>query len=163
MKMLLAAVPKPCNTQYGDLPATVDEVRAVAANIPAAGLLSLPADEDALRGDTSGIRAQHLLDQLPQATILHLACHCVQDQNDPLKSGFVMADKILTIESLMSVPLPGAFLAFLSACETAKGDKVNVQLLVDGLRLLNSAFIPRDSLIRLSISPLPCYSLVSRV
>jgi hypothetical protein len=57
-------------------------------------------------------------------TILHLACHGLQHAEDPLKSGFVMQDGVLTIEQLMPLPLPHAFLAFLSACETAKGDKV---------------------------------------
>ncbi|EIN05621.1 hypothetical protein PUNSTDRAFT_18498, partial [Punctularia strigosozonata HHB-11173 SS5] len=64
-----------------------------------------------------------LLENLPKATILHLACHGHQDPEDPLKSGFVLRDKMLTIEELMHIPLPHAFMAFLSACETAKGDK----------------------------------------
>ncbi|EIN04347.1 hypothetical protein PUNSTDRAFT_76639, partial [Punctularia strigosozonata HHB-11173 SS5] len=71
----------------------------------------------------SGITARALLDSLPEATILHLACHGYQDPVNPLKSGFVMRDEMLTIERLMLTPLPHAFMAFLSACETAKGDK----------------------------------------
>lgn len=35
-----------------------------------------------------------------------------------------MCDEMLSIERLMPVPLPHAFLAFLSACESGKGDKV---------------------------------------
>jgi CHAT domain-containing protein len=73
-----------------------------------------------------GVKAQTLLDRLPTTTILHLACHGLQDATDPLKSGFVMQDETLTIERLMPLPLPHAFLAFLSACETAKGDKVRI-------------------------------------
>jgi CHAT domain-containing protein len=41
---------------------------------------------------------------------------------DALKSGFILQDGMLTISKLMSLNLPKAFLAVLSACETAKGD-----------------------------------------
>jgi CHAT domain-containing protein len=60
---------------------------------------------------------------LPQASILHLACHGHQDMNEPLASGFVMQNKMLRVCDLLSLKLPHAFLAFLSACETAKGDE----------------------------------------
>jgi CHAT domain-containing protein len=45
-----------------------------------------------------------------------------QDHECALKSGFLMRDELLTVSSLMSLHLPNAFLAILSACETAKGD-----------------------------------------
>jgi CHAT domain-containing protein len=41
---------------------------------------------------------------------------------DALESGFTMQDDMLTVSKLMSLKLPKAFLAVLSACETAKGD-----------------------------------------
>jgi CHAT domain-containing protein len=87
--------------------------------------LVLPEEDDAKVDGNSGIRTQTLIDKLSEATILHLACHGLQDPNNPLKSGFVMRDDMLTIERLMALPLPRAFMAFLSACETAKGDKVS--------------------------------------
>lgn len=62
------------------------------------------------------------LEKLPETSILHLASHGVQDHNNPLDSGFLLRDDKLTISQLMPLPLPHAFLAFLSACETAKGD-----------------------------------------
>jgi CHAT domain-containing protein len=59
-----------------------------------------------------------------QATdIVHLACHGVQDSIDATQSGFALGDGRLTISKLMELKLDDAFLAFLSACETAKGDK----------------------------------------
>lgn len=63
-----------------------------------------------------------ILDQLPAAHILHLACHG-QQHRDPLQSCFVLCDGPLTILELMKVDLPNAMIAFLSACETAKGDQ----------------------------------------
>jgi CHAT domain-containing protein len=57
------------------------------------------------------------------ANIVHLACHGIQDANDATESGFCLGDGRLTIARLMELKLDNAFLAFLSACETAKGDK----------------------------------------
>jgi CHAT domain-containing protein len=55
------------------------------------------------------------------AHILHMACHGIQ-HSDPLRSAFLLQDGRLSIEDVMQLNLPDAFLAFLSACHTAKGD-----------------------------------------
>jgi CHAT domain-containing protein len=47
----------------------------------------------------------------------------LQDHTNVLDSGSIMRDDILTVSRLMSLNLPSAFLAVLSACETAKGDE----------------------------------------
>jgi CHAT domain-containing protein len=57
------------------------------------------------------------------ANIVHLACHGIQDTGNAMQSGFCLGDGRLTIAKLMELKLDNAFLAFLSACETAKGDK----------------------------------------
>jgi CHAT domain-containing protein len=57
------------------------------------------------------------------ANIVHLACHGIQDETNATQSGFCLGDGRLTIPKLMELKLDHAFLAFLSACETAKGDK----------------------------------------
>jgi CHAT domain-containing protein len=56
------------------------------------------------------------------AHILHLACHGVQDA-DPLSSALLMQDGKLTIEDMLQLNMPNATLAYLSACQTAKGDQ----------------------------------------
>jgi CHAT domain-containing protein len=56
------------------------------------------------------------------AHVLHLACHGVQHA-DPLSSCFILGDGKLTVGDLMKLDLPHAALAFLSACQTAKGDR----------------------------------------
>jgi CHAT domain-containing protein len=66
--------------------------------------------------------ADSVIDGLRTAHVLHLACHGRQ-MPDPLKSHFVLRDTVLSIETLMKVELPSAVFAFLSACETAKGDR----------------------------------------
>jgi CHAT domain-containing protein len=60
---------------------------------------------------------------MQKANIVHIACHGIQDIGDATQSGFCLGDGRLTISKLMELKLDNAFLAFLSACETAKGDK----------------------------------------
>jgi CHAT domain-containing protein len=101
---------------------TTEEVKTVKESLPEGNLISVPGTIDSVDCNTGEVTASGLLEKLPEATILHLACHGRQDPDNALNSGFVMSDEILTIEKLMRVPLPSAFMAFLSACETAKGD-----------------------------------------
>jgi CHAT domain-containing protein len=124
IKALVAAVPTSRMQNWTDLLSTSEEAKAVRASMPGGTLINLRNSEDSLEMAGEGITAETLLANLPDATILHLACHGHQNSENALQSGFVMSDKILTIESLIPVPLPRAFMAFLSACETAKGDKV---------------------------------------
>jgi CHAT domain-containing protein len=63
-----------------------------------------------------------VLDGILEAHILHLACHGHQD-TDPLRSHFSLRDGSLDIAELMKHELSNATFAFLSACETAKGDR----------------------------------------
>jgi CHAT domain-containing protein len=61
---------------------------------------------------------------LPAANLVHIACHGLQHTSEPLKSAFYLSDHdVLSVSDLMKLDLKGAFLAFLSACETAKGDR----------------------------------------
>jgi CHAT domain-containing protein len=60
---------------------------------------------------------------IQDANIIHLACHGIQDARDATQSGFCLGDGRLTILRLMDLKLDNAFLAFLSTCETAKGDE----------------------------------------
>jgi CHAT domain-containing protein len=69
-----------------------------------------------------GPTIESTIGHLPEVHILHLACHGRQ-MSQPLESHFALQDGPLTIASLMKLKFPHAMLAFLSACETAKGDK----------------------------------------
>jgi CHAT domain-containing protein len=60
--------------------------------------------------------------QDPTIRILHLACHGAQ-KPDPLASAFIFRDGDLSIQELMKLELKHASMAFLSACQTAKGDE----------------------------------------
>ncbi|KAI0088010.1 CHAT domain-containing protein [Irpex rosettiformis] len=120
-KILLAAVPRPFKGEM--LRGTVKELERISAIIPVERRVDLPKSDNPLLDPDAGITSGTLLNKLPEASILHLASHGVQDYNNPLDSGFILRDAKLTISELMPLPLPHAFLAFLSACETAKGDK----------------------------------------
>jgi CHAT domain-containing protein len=71
---------------------------------------------------TGYTRVDTVSSAIQAANIIHLACHGIQDTKDAIRSGFCLADGRLTIEHLMDMRVPNSFLAFLSACETAKGD-----------------------------------------
>jgi CHAT domain-containing protein len=126
---LVAAVPRPYTAQYGDLLSTREEIAGIEAILPKGTLIPLSEADNGPIGEDRGATAGLLLKKLPEASILHLACHGYQDRDNALKSGFVMSDQMLTIEKLLPIPLPRAFMAFLSACETAKGDKVSIEAL----------------------------------
>jgi CHAT domain-containing protein len=66
---------------------------------------------------------ENVLKALPNASVLHLACHGHQSQDDTLTSGFSLHDGRLTLKRLMELDLPRAELAYLSACETASTDE----------------------------------------
>jgi CHAT domain-containing protein len=52
----------------------------------------------------------------------HFACHGVQDVQEPLKSGLCLHDGRLELLEIMKEVIPNLDLAFLSACQTSKGD-----------------------------------------
>ncbi|KAE9403540.1 hypothetical protein BT96DRAFT_1016936 [Gymnopus androsaceus JB14] len=63
------------------------------------------------------------LGELPTHPWLHLACHGLQSQEDPTKSAFALYDGPLSLATLMNTTSKDAELAFLSACQTAAGDR----------------------------------------
>jgi CHAT domain-containing protein len=66
---------------------------------------------------------ERVTDRVQAAHFVHLACHGTQDQANALNSGFHLSNGKLTVSKLMRLNLDKAWFAYLSACETAKGDK----------------------------------------
>jgi CHAT domain-containing protein len=64
-----------------------------------------------------------VLSLLPDASFVHFACHGLQDLVDPLESALLLGDGDLKVSKIMQNSIQNASLAFLSACETAKGDE----------------------------------------
>jgi CHAT domain-containing protein len=71
-------------------------------------------------GDSSLVT--HVAEVLQRTNLVHIACHGIQNLDSPLSSGFCLSDGNLTVSRLMDLDLNNALFAFLSACETAKGD-----------------------------------------
>lgn len=121
IRMLLAGVPHPCEGEQ--LQEVVNETRMIKATVPPKNLIPLPPDADCSINPSASASAHDVISRLPEATFLHLACHGRQDPENALDSGFAMRDRMMTVAELMSVKLRHAFLAFLSACDTARGDE----------------------------------------
>ncbi|KAJ7144006.1 CHAT domain-containing protein [Mycena epipterygia] len=113
-KML--AVAEPNALGCSPLPGTEEEVRRIKDRVPGAWFNSMshrPANDIAV----------HLQD----SSLVHFACHGIQDENDPLNSGLMFSDRRLKVSEIMQKKnndprKRGMSLSFLSACETAKGD-----------------------------------------
>jgi CHAT domain-containing protein len=84
-----------------------------AARTAKASAISLDQSKS-MKDVTASIRTAH---------IVHLACHGIQHDSEPHQSRFCLGSGDLTVSDLMGMDLGDAFLAFLSACETAKGDR----------------------------------------
>ena len=87
------------------------EMDKIEARVPASSLIKQRSSS-----------ASEVLSSLPDISIAHFACHGIQDPSDPLASALILHDGPLKIAQIMETALPNASLAFLSACQTAKGD-----------------------------------------
>jgi CHAT domain-containing protein len=99
------------------LPHAIKEAAVVRSIIPEDAFINLENDS---AGESV---VQSVLARLPEASILHLACHATQCKDDPLQSGFDFVDGRLTLRELMRVNHPKAQLAYLSACESGAVDE----------------------------------------
>jgi CHAT domain-containing protein len=97
----------------------IHQVEAEIDNIVTVSQAALVQITDRLSGSTTVLRTCNAMEV---ANVVHLACHGIQDADDATCSGFCLGDGRLTIGRLMDVKLDNAFLAYLSACETAQGD-----------------------------------------
>jgi len=118
--MILAAVSRPF--KMSELSYADAEVDAVKTILEPTMLIDLFRPLDVTPGAAAGTTARSVLESVSEANMLHLAFHGYQDRGYALQSGFVM-DEMLSVSQLLSLNLSRAFFAFLSACETAKGDE----------------------------------------
>jgi len=90
-----------------DLPNSTREVTAAVATFP---------QHKVLQHEQAAIES--VLAALPDYNVLHLSCHGIANLSEPLTSGLVMSDGLLTLRDLLDLKLDGIRLAVLSACET---------------------------------------------
>jgi CHAT domain-containing protein len=113
--------------------ALVAERRAGDRNLPTLAAVDQEVIDIATLAESRGVNSIHRLigsttilsasALIRSANIAHIACHGIQDIVNATNSGFCLGDGRLTISDLMELDLQNPFLAFLSACETAKGDQ----------------------------------------
>ncbi|WP_448570231.1 CHAT domain-containing protein [Trichothermofontia sp.] len=104
----LLAIDNPRN----DLPNSCREITAASRTFPNSQVLS-----------HSQATVAAVLNALPHCNILHLSCHGTANLTEPLTSGLLMHDGLLTLRDLLDLkladtPTGGIRLAILSACET---------------------------------------------
>ncbi|KAI0825519.1 CHAT domain-containing protein [Irpex lacteus] len=110
-------VSQPATPYCSAIPGTTTEAGIV---------MSLTGELTQVLEDTDGI-IDIVLEAMATHNWVHLACHGMQDRNNPIDSSFALYDKKLTLGTLMSKHLPNADLAVLSACQTATGDEKLVE------------------------------------
>jgi len=98
------------------LPGTKRELKAIQEKFKAANIPFL-----SLEGDPATI--DRTMKELELHSCIHFACHGVQDTSHPLKSGFHLSDGRLELWKLLQVQNSVADFAFLSACQTSKGEE----------------------------------------
>jgi CHAT domain-containing protein len=104
------------NKTLPPLPNVESEIcQVIGISVGAGIMVNAHCDDSAVQDDVAR--------SLESAQLIHVASHGTQNPLQPLQSGLCLNDGILTVERLMKLDLKDAFFAFLSACETAKGDK----------------------------------------
>lgn len=94
----------------GDLPGARAEAIAVAERFKS---IALTGSEATLSAAEQGLRG---------AGVLHMAAHARFNASDPLASGVVLADGVLTARDILTMRSPALDLVALSACETGISD-----------------------------------------
>lgn len=89
------------------------EMTAIREAIPAKSLVVLEDDQATVA---------NILKAIPNCSALHLACHAYQDLVNPLSSAFLVHGERLYLSRLIQESLSKGELAFLSACQTARGE-----------------------------------------
>ncbi|MEU9671788.1 CHAT domain-containing protein [Streptomyces bobili] len=109
---LVIAMPTTPNVPE-DLPNAADEAEFLTAHLPGSTLLT---------SEGTAPTRQTVVELLPSHPIAHFACHGISDQADPSRSRLLLHDHQhdpFTVMALAPIRLDQAYLAFLSACETA--------------------------------------------
>ncbi|KAJ7095610.1 TPR-like protein [Mycena epipterygia] len=112
----LLAVAQPFATGQYPIPGTQDEISHIERL--ADGKLPI------LRLEEHMATLDNVQQGMKDSRWVHFACHGVQNVAHPTESALLLAgDSRLTLSNIIQLALPNADLAFLSACQTATGDK----------------------------------------
>ncbi|KAF8808722.1 hypothetical protein BYT27DRAFT_7188682 [Phlegmacium glaucopus] len=111
----LVLISQPNTPGLSQIPLTQKETHDLKALMKGTAIDTLLLeDSDATREKVKG--------EMKSRSWAHFACHGVQDVNQPLESGLCLHDGRLELLEIMKERIPNLDLAFLSACQTSKGD-----------------------------------------
>jgi CHAT domain-containing protein len=114
-KFQLLAVAQPNANGQPHLPNTQEELNRISER--AGNFTVLPLVE-------SDATVERVVKGMKESSWVHFACHGVQDTANPTESRLLLAgSSCLKLSDVIKMSLPHAGLAFLSACQTATGDK----------------------------------------
>ncbi|KAJ7627288.1 CHAT domain-containing protein [Roridomyces roridus] len=118
----MSVIVEPHAPNCAPLPGTLTELSIISKRIPSSELTVIHSGT-----------GEQVMQHLRQSSIVHFACHGVQDANNPLDSGLILSDGRLKVSRIMQRGAEdslssegkgtGMLLAFLGACETARGEK----------------------------------------
>ncbi|KAH6911364.1 CHAT domain-containing protein [Coprinopsis sp. MPI-PUGE-AT-0042] len=111
----LLLVSQPSAPGLPSIPLTSLEVKAIRELAERASV-----DTTVLDGHDATI--QNCVSGMKSSSCVHLACHGIQDQHNPLKSGFFLHGGQLELSDIVQGDVKAADFAFLSACQTSTGD-----------------------------------------
>ncbi|KAJ1300058.1 hypothetical protein OPQ81_011178 [Rhizoctonia solani] len=100
---------------HSPLPGTAQELGYIQSRVKSTAQCTQLMNEQAT---TTAV-----LDAMEHHDWVHLACHAHQNVEDATKSGFFLHDGTLDLAAINQRSFKNKGLAFLSACQTAKGDK----------------------------------------
>ncbi|KAJ1299264.1 hypothetical protein OPQ81_002701, partial [Rhizoctonia solani] len=106
---------QPNTPGHSALPGTAEELAYVKNHTSGRAKYTQLVDKDAT--------TIAVLDAMQQHDWVHLACHAHQNVSDPTESGFFLHDGTLDLAKINQQSFKKKGLAYLSACQTATGDK----------------------------------------
>ncbi|CAE6520932.1 unnamed protein product [Rhizoctonia solani] len=109
------AVAQESTPRKSQLPGTKVELANIRKHVPESLVYS--------QLDGYSATSQAVLSAMEHHDWVHLACHAHQNTELPTKSGFFLHEGTLSLEQIARISFKNKGLAFLSACQTATGDK----------------------------------------
>jgi CHAT domain-containing protein len=111
-KLLAVAQPSGGQSYIPGTQEELDNIQQAAGKYP---VTCLEGNKATLESVQNGMR---------ECSWVHFACHGIQIASNPTESALLIAQSSrLTLSSIIKLSIPHADLAFLSACQTATGDK----------------------------------------
>jgi CHAT domain-containing protein len=110
----LLSVIQPSAPGVSTIPSTKEELDCIQRRLSDRDHVILDGVEGAKR---------HVMRAMKDCNWVHLACHGIQRPDEPTKSALILEDGHLTLDEIISLNLPKAEFAFLSACQTTAGDE----------------------------------------